>query len=90
MPYGDLSVRRDKERDLLFTARSTQEVYLQCFQLVVVVPSTAFPLSISLWRNTEPQAAAGLGALTLQVEENLAQSSACGTARTQDYNKKTA
>lgn len=62
-------------------------MYLQCFQLVVAVPLMAFPLCISLWRNIEPQVAAGLGALIPQVEENLAQSSACGKVRTQDYNK---
>lgn len=38
----------------------------------------AFPRSTSPWRNTEPQGAAALRALTLQAEENLAQSSACG------------
>lgn len=30
----------------------------------------------------KPQVAAGLGALTLQFEENLVQSSACGKVRT--------
>jgi len=76
------------EKDQLFQCIfNFDEVYLQCFQLVVAVPLMASPLSTSLWRNTEPQVAAGLGALTLQVEENLAQSSACGKVRTQDYNK---
>lgn len=85
---GNLSVRVDTENDQLFyRIFNLSKMYLQCFQLVVAVPLMAFPLSISLWRNIEPQVAAGLGALTPQVEKNLAQSSACGKVRTQDYNK---
>lgn len=74
---GDLGVRDTEKDQLFYCIFNLSEVYLQCFQLVVAVPLTAFPLSISLWRNTEPQVVAALRALTLQAEENLAQSSAC-------------
>lgn len=76
---GDLGIRTDTEKDqLFFCIFNWSEVYLQCFQLVVAVPLMAFPLSTSLGRNTEPQVAAALRAVTLLAEDNLAQSSACG------------
>lgn len=81
---GDPGIRADTEKDQLFYCIfNWSEVYLQCSQLVVAVPLRAFPLSTSLGRNTEPQGEAAPRALTLQAEENLAQSSACGK-RTQD------
>lgn len=76
---GDLGVRTDTKKVQLFNwIFNFSEVYLQYFQLVVAVPLVAFPPSTSLWKNTEPQVAAVLRALTLQAEENLARSSACG------------